>query len=103
MTTYETSETATPPHATYSMTVSVTLEGITAPMAISASSVNEVRRTVRLLQANGLIAEQPATTGTSDAAPLCPDHGSAMRKGNYGWFCPRKTETGEYCTHKIKG
>jgi hypothetical protein len=42
------------PAATYSLTVQVQIEGITAPLAITADSVNEIKKAVRLLHANGL-------------------------------------------------
>ncbi len=30
-------------------------------------------------------------------APRCPNHGSPMRQGARGWFCPRKDDAGGYC------
>ena len=35
-------------------------------------------------------------------APNCPTHGTPMRAGNYGFFCPKKNADGSYCTHKVK-
>ncbi len=47
-----------PPKASYSFTVQVHLEGVTAPLEIRAESVNEIKRAIRLLAANGLLAGQ---------------------------------------------
>lgn len=30
-------------------------------------------------------------------APRCPSHGTPMRAGARGWFCPRKDDAGAYC------
>lgn len=30
-------------------------------------------------------------------APRCPEHGTPMRAGARGWFCPRKDDAGAYC------
>lgn len=30
-------------------------------------------------------------------APRCPSHGTPMRSGARGWFCPRKDDAGQYC------
>ena len=41
-------------------------------------------------------------------APTCPEHGKAMQRGKYGWFCPVKVgehpQTGKalYCQHSVK-
>jgi hypothetical protein len=71
--------TSQPPHASYSLTVQVQLEGITAPLAISAGSVNELRKAVRLLQANGLLAVSQSTTSTAGEPPICPTHHKPMK------------------------
>ncbi len=31
------------------------------------------------------------------SAPTCPSHGSPMRQGKRGYFCPRKNADGGYC------
>jgi hypothetical protein len=40
---------------TYTLTVPVNIDGVTAPLQIHAESMNEVRRAVRLLKENGLL------------------------------------------------
>ncbi len=45
----------------------------------------------------------PAAAAPDDgSAPQCPDHKSPMRSGKFGWFCPRKLDSGEYCPHKAR-
>ncbi len=91
---------AQPPAAHYSLTVHVQLEGITAPLAISADSVNELRKAVRLLKENGFIPEQPAST--NGEPPVCPVHHKAMKpsKKPGAWFCSAKVGDG-YCEQKV--
>jgi hypothetical protein len=36
---------------------------------------------------------------STDDAPICEFHGK-MRKGNHGFFCPRKMGDGSYCKSK---
>src|SRR5262249_53925121 len=44
----------------------------------------------------------PSAEPTKKAAPICPDHGAPMKAsrkpGKY--FCPRRTDDGDYCPHK---
>ena len=77
------------PEATYSMTVQVQIDGMSAPLAITAGSINEIRKAVRLLQANKLLV------------PQCPAHQRPMRpsKNGHGWYCTAKVGEG-YCDHK---
>jgi len=80
-----------PPKAHYSVTLDATIEGLTLPLQVHADSVNEIRKAVRLLQANGLLV------------PQCPAHpGRAMKpsKNGKGWYCSAKNADGEYCKEK---
>jgi hypothetical protein len=52
--------------------------------------VSTIQRTLRLLQQNGLLVEQPPTS--TDEAPICSIHQKPMKKGQYGWYCPRRLE-----------
>lgn len=36
-----------------------------------------------------------ATDFAPDGSPLCPTHGTAMREGEHGWYCPKKAKDGE--------
>lgn len=89
-----------PPAAHYSLTVHVQLEGITAPLGISAESVNELRKAVRLLQANDMLVSPPAST--NGEPPLCPVHDKPMKasKKPGAWFCSAKVGDG-YCDQKV--
>lgn len=73
-----------PPQAAYQLTVQATIEGVTAPLAISAASINELRKAIRLLQANNLLASQPAGpiqwSYTPEGLPICPRHNAPMKK-----------------------
>ncbi len=73
-----------PPQAVYALTVQATIEGVTAPLAISSGSINELRKAVRLLQANNFLAPQPTQpihwSYTPEGLPICPKHGAPMRK-----------------------
>ncbi len=84
-------------------TVTATIAGVTGPLEIRAQRVSTIQRTMRLLKQNGLLVEQPqASSNGSGASPLCPDHQKEMKKGQYGWYCPRKTEDGEYCKQRVR-
>jgi hypothetical protein len=58
----------------------------------------------------GIGAEPPAAQSstpttpelTKKAAPLCPDHGTPMKASRKpgAWFCPRRTDVGDFCPHK---
>src|SRR5262245_13032028 len=39
---------------------------------------------------------------TKKAAPICPDHGTPMKTSRKPgtFFCPRRTDAGEFCPHK---
>ncbi len=79
-----------PPEATYSLTVDAIIDGLTAPLAISASSVSELRKAVRLLQQHGLLV------------PQCPTHHKPMKPSQYsGFYCTAKNGEGEYCKEKV--
>src|SRR5262245_341538 len=41
----------------------------------------------------------PKATQPADDAPVCEFHGK-MRRGNHGWFCPKKMGDGSYCKSK---
>ncbi len=76
------------PAATYTVTLDCTLEGLVVPLQVHAESVNDLRKAVRLLQANGLLV------------PQCPVHHRAMKQNSRGWYCSAKTADGTYCTEK---
>jgi hypothetical protein len=90
-----------PLDAELSFTVQVKLNGIIGPLEIKAQRVSTIQRTLRLLQQNGLLAEQSQPAST-DEAPICSIHQKPMKKGQYGWYCPRKASNDEYCKQRVK-
>ncbi len=84
--------TVEPPKASYTLILDCTIEGIVAPLQVHAETVNDLRRAVRLLQANNFLV------------PQCPAHpGRAMKpsKNGHGWYCTAKNAEGEYCKERI--
>ncbi len=75
------------PAATYSLTLDATIEGLTVPLQVHAESVNDLRKAVRLLHANGLLV------------PQCPKHHRAMKQNSRGWYCSAKVGDG-YCDQR---
>ena len=92
-----------PPNARYTLTVQVTLDGITAPLSITADSVNEVKKALHLLDTNGMLAAQPTPAQATDEPPRCPVHHRPMKpsKKPGAWFCSAKVGEGSYCTEKV--
>jgi hypothetical protein len=48
-------------------------------------------------------ASTPAQPETKKAPPICPDHNKPMKASQNkpgSWFCPRRTDEGNYCPHK---
>jgi hypothetical protein len=84
----------------YTLTVTVRLEGVTAPLQIHAETVNELRKQVQQLQEHDLIATHLAETQAQKH--MCQYHGpmkdSTKRPGTY--FCPLKMGNGSYCKSK---
>ena len=88
-------------HATF--TITAMIDGFPVQIAVEGKA-DALRGMIDRLKAIG--ATPPsfpqngnvAVLGNSDA-PICEFHG-AMRKGNHGWFCPRKMGDGSYCKSK---
>jgi hypothetical protein len=81
-----------PPNVTYRFVVTATIDGHTAPLSIEGTSINEIRRAVRLLDTNGVLSQPPAAT--ADEPPRCPVHNRAMKPS-------KKVGDGSYCTEKV--
>lgn len=60
-----------PPKAHYSVTLDAQIEGLTLPLQVHAESVNELRKAVRLLRANDMLARQPPSTGNHERVSTC--------------------------------
>ena len=64
--------TTEPPNVTYRFVVNATIDGHSAPLSIEGTSINEIRRAVRLLDGNGLLASTPPPAHPSDEPPTAP-------------------------------
>jgi hypothetical protein len=89
------------PQPSCRFTIQATLRGF--PITIEGEGrAGDLKLIVERLLQSG--AEPPAAnvkapaTATEDA-PICEFHGK-MKKGNYGWFCPKKMGDGSYCKSK---
>jgi hypothetical protein len=85
------------PQPACNFTVHVTLDGF--PIEISGQGkADDLRALVARLKAIG--AEPPAVSKPEPTkaagAPLCPVHGSKMKEGRRGYFCPKKVGD-DYC------
>ncbi len=89
------------PAVTYRFVVTATIDGHSAPLSIEGTSINEIRRAVRLLDTNGMLSQQPAAS--TDEPPRCPVHNKPMKpsKKPGAWFCSAKATDGSYCTEKV--
>ena len=96
---------STPPDVTYRFVIHATIDGHTAPLSIEATSLNEIRRAVRLLDGNGMIAEQQPVFENSktDSPPVCNVHNLPMKpsKKPGAWFCSARLADGTYCDQKV--
>ena len=92
-----------PPNVTYRFVVNATIDGHSAPLSIEGSSINEIRRAVRLLDTNGMLASTPPAQPSTDEPPRCPVHHRPMKpsKKPGAWFCSAKVGEGSYCTEKV--
>jgi hypothetical protein len=82
---------------TYTLTVPVNIDGVTAPLQIHAESMNEVRHAVRLLKENDMLV----ANGNGDA-PVCHVHHKPMKpsKKPNSWYCSARVGEG-YCDQKV--
>ncbi len=94
----------TAPNVSYSFVTHASIDGATGPLAITGASLNEVRKAVRLLQANNLlVATPPAASAAS--VDRCPTHSRELKASKKPGvkFCPAQNEDGSYCSFKVKG
>src|SRR5262249_34854372 len=80
-------------------TITATVDGFPVSIEVEGKA-GDLRALVDRLKAIGAEPPsqlQPATV--TDDAPVCEFHGK-MKKGNYGWFCPKKMGDGSYCKSK---
>src|SRR3712207_6089556 len=67
-----------PPNVTYRFVITATIDGQTAPLSIEGTSINEIRRAVRLLDANGMLTSQPASSGKQERVSTCRSCGAEI-------------------------
>ena len=91
----------TPPDVTYRFVINATIDGHTAPLSIEGASLNEIRRAVRLLASNGMLAAKNQSQAATEP-PQCPVHHKPMKpsKKPGTWFCSARVDDG-YCDQKV--
>jgi hypothetical protein len=94
--------TAGQPQASATFVINVILDGFPVQVSVEGKA-DALRGMIDRLKA---IGAQPPTMSpagdigpSSSDAPICEFHGK-MKKGNYGWFCPKKMGDGSYCKSK---
>lgn len=89
------------PQPSCRFSIQATLRGF--PITVEGEGrAGDLKLIVERLLAAG--AEPPAAKAstpepTSEDAPICEFHGK-MKRGNYGWFCPKRMGDGSYCKSK---
>jgi hypothetical protein len=84
-------------------TITCALEGFPVSIEVTGNADN-LRAMIGRLKAIGaeppalqiLQKAEPQTEPTKKAAPLCPVHGTPMKEGRKGFFCPKKVGD-SYC------
>ncbi len=84
----------------YSFKVHVQAHGFDGDLIISSTTVNDLVKSVKLLERAGI---QPMTASQARSTPMCPVHGRPMKasKRPGSFFCTTKVGEG-YCSHKVK-
>lgn len=83
------------PQAAARFTIAVTIDGFPVQVEVEGKA-DALRGMIDRLKAIG--AEPPnAKPEPTKAAPRCPVHNSEMKSGRRGYYCPKKTDGGEYC------
>jgi hypothetical protein len=90
------------PQVAAKFTIQATLDGF--PFTVEAEGrADDLRALVGRLKAIGATPPEKLHAATfqpsTDDAPVCEFHGK-MRKGNHGFFCPKKMGDGSYCKSK---
>jgi hypothetical protein len=94
-----TSITAAQPQAVAKFSITAIIDGFPVTISVEGKA-DALRAMIDRLKAIG--ATPPVSTTVDKApadnsdAPVCEFHGK-MKKGNYGWFCPKKMGDGSFC------
>jgi len=83
--------------------ITATIDGFPVQIEVEGKAEN-LRAMIERLRAIGATPpvssiESKIEPTRADDPPVCEYHGS-MRKGNHGWFCPKKMGDGSYCKSK---
>jgi hypothetical protein len=96
--------TAGQPQASATFVINVILDGFPVQVSVEGKA-DALRGMIDRLKAIGAQPPsfvqngKPAELNNTDDAPICEFHGK-MKKGNYGFFCPKKMGDGSYCKSK---
>jgi len=94
--------TAAQPQAVAKFSITASIDGFPITVEVEGKA-DALRGMIDRLKAIGATPPQRShdvTAGpTTDDAPVCEYHGK-MRRGNHGWFCPKKIGDGSYCKSK---
>src|SRR5690349_9603190 len=85
----------------FKVTVNCLLGGF--PIEIQGETTNAENLVAMIDRLKAIGATPPSAPKsqpvTSEDAPVCEFHGP-LRRGNHGWFCPKKMGDGSYCKSK---
>ena len=82
-------------------TISALVDGFPVQIEGETSNASNLRALVDKLKSIGAVPPVLSNNSPTNAddAPVCEFHGK-MRRGNHGWFCPKKMGDGSYCKSK---
>ena len=89
------------PQAVAKFSITATIDGfpITVEVEGKADALRGMIDRLKAIGAQPPQAKAEPTNPATDDAPVCEYHGK-MKRGNYGWFCPKKMGDGSYCKSK---
>src|SRR5262245_66009683 len=92
--------TAAQPQAVAKFSITCQIDGFQVQVEVEGKA-DALRGMIDRLKAIGATPPQSnhGSQPTADDAPVCEFHGK-MKRGNYGWFCPKKMGDGSYCKSK---
>jgi hypothetical protein len=94
-------ESKQPAPAGAKFTITCQIDGFQVQVEVEGAA-DKLRAMIDRLKAIGAQPPQGASKSANAAGapaedePVCEYHGK-MKRGNYGWFCPKKMGDGSYC------
>lgn len=87
--------TAAAPQAVAKFSITCQIDGFSVIVEVEgkADSLRAMIDRLRAIGATPVQTPEPTKTG---GVPTCPVHGSKMKEGRRGWYCPRKVGD-DYC------